>query len=137
MTAFAHTSYPSVHPGVQRATRVFGSLKNLAVRADSARSIAAILLSAIVSTVLVIVNQVIDTYTDGHLMAAWMFMWLVAFSTIALLASPIRKTVTGFKPAMSAWILARREKANDAKMWEVALQDPRVMAEIQRAMING
>ncbi len=137
MTAFAHTSYPSVHPGVQRATRILESIKNLAVRADSARSVAAVLLSAIVSTVLVIVNQVIDTYTDGHLMAAWMFMWVVAFSTIALLATPIRKTVTGFKPAVNAWILARRERANDNKMWEVALQDPRVMAEIQRAMTNG
>jgi hypothetical protein len=134
MTAFAHTPYPSVHPGVQRAARVLGSLKNLAIRADSARNVAIVLLSAIVSTVLVIVNQMIDTYTDGHLMAAWMFLWVVAFSTMALLAAPIRKSVTGFKPALRSWIIARREKANDEKMWEVALQDPRVMAEIQRAV---
>jgi len=133
MTAYAHNSYPNVHPGVARVTRVAGNLKNLALRADSARSVAVILLSAIVSTVLVIVNQVIDTYTDGHLMAAWIFMWLVAFSTIALLASPIRKTVAGFKPALNSWMIARRERANDDRMWEVALQDPRVMAEIQRA----
>ena len=66
-------------------------------------------------------------------MAAWIFMWLVAFSTIALLASPIRKTVAGFKPALNSWMIARRERANDDRMWEVALQDPRVMAEIQRA----
>ena len=134
MKAFVHTSYPRVHPGVQRATRVLGSLKNLVTRADSARSVAIVLLSAIVSTVLVIVNQVIDTYTDGHLMAAWIFMWLVAFSTIALLAAPIRRTVNGFKPALKNWAITRRERANDAKMWEVALQDPRVMSEIQRAM---
>lgn len=134
MTSFAHTSYPSVHPGVQRATRVLGSLKNLVIRADSARSIAIVLLSAIVSTVLVIVNQVIDTYTDGHLMAAWMFLWVVAFSTLAILASPIRRAVTGFKPALKSWMQARRERANDDKMWEIALQDPRVMAEIQRAL---
>jgi len=134
MTAFAHTPYPSVHPGVQRAARVLGSLKNLAIRADSARNVAIVLLSAIVSTVLVIVNQMIDTYTDGHLMAAWMFLWVVAFSTMALLAAPIRKSVTGFKPALRSWIIARREKENDEKMWEVALQDPRVMAEIQRAV---
>ena len=133
MTAYAHNSYPNVHPGVARVTRVAGNLKNLALRADSARSVAVILLSAIVSTVLVIVNQVIDTYTDGHLMAAWIFMWLVAFSTIALLASPIRKTVAGFKPALNSWMIARRERANDDRMWEIALQDPRVMAEIQRA----
>ena len=108
MTAFAHTPYPSVHPGVQRAARVLGSLKNLAIRADSARNVAIVLLSAIVSTVLVIVNQMIDTYTDGHLMAAWMFLWVVAFSTMALLAAPIRKSVTGFKPALRSWIIARR-----------------------------
>ena len=61
MTAYAHNSYTNVHPGVARVTRVAGNLKNLALRADSARSVAVILLSAIVSTVLVIVNQVIDT----------------------------------------------------------------------------
>jgi hypothetical protein len=137
MTSFAHTSYPSVHPGVQRAIRVFGNIKNLVLRADSARGVAIILLSAIVSTVLVIVNQVIDTYTDGHLMAAWMFMWLVAFSTIALLAAPIRRSVNGFKPAFRSWLTARRERANDERMWEVALQDPRVMAEIQRAVSHN
>lgn len=137
MTSFVHSSYPKTHPGVSRITRVLSSLKGLVVRADNARTIAIVLLSAIVSTLLVIVNQVIDTYTDGHLMAAWIFMWLLTFSAIALLATPIRRSVQGFKPAFNQWMRARKERANDQKMWEVALNDPRVMAEIERARSQG
>jgi hypothetical protein len=133
MTAFVHTSYPSVHPGVARISRVLASAKNVAYNFDGARNLAIVLLSAIVSTLLVIVNQVIDTYTDGHMLAAWILMWIVAFSAIALLATPIRKSVAAFGPAFTQWKLDRRERLNDQKMWEVALQDPRVMAEIQRA----
>jgi hypothetical protein len=134
MTAYAHTSYPRVHPGVQRFSKVAISAKNLVAQFDVTRNIALILLSAIVSTVLVVVNQVIDTYTDGHMLAAWMFLWVVAFSTIALLATPIRESVVSFGPAFLQWKMRRAERANDHKMWEVALQDPRVMAEIQRAI---
>jgi hypothetical protein len=134
MTAFAPTSYPNVHPGVARVTRIAKNLRNITFLLDNARNIALILLSAIVSTILVIVNQVIDTYTDGHMLAAWTLMWVVAFTAIALLANPIRKSVAGFGPALKAWKLSRLERANDRKMWEVALQDPRVMAEIQRAL---
>ena len=133
MTAYAHTSYPTIHPGVQRFTKVATSAKNLATQLDATRNIALVLLSAIVSTILVVVNQVIDTYTDGHMLAAWMFLWVVAFSAIALLATPIRKSVAAFRPAFEQWKMNRREQANDQKMWEVALQDPRVMAEILRA----
>jgi hypothetical protein len=134
MTAFAHNSYPNEHPGVARVTRILASFKNLAIRVDNAKTIAVVLLSAIVSTLLVVVNQVIETYEDGNLLAAWILLWLVAFTAIALLSTPIRQFASGLKPAYQAWMIARRERANDLKMWEVAIQDPRVMAEIQRAV---
>jgi hypothetical protein len=134
MTAFAHTSYPKEHPGVARAVNTTRNLMNLIKQVDSAKSIAVILLSAMVSTLLVVVNQVIDTYTDGHLMAVWMLMWVVAFGSLALLATPVRQFVYGVRPFLKTWHQKRLERMNDEKIWAVALQDPRVMAEIQRAL---
>jgi hypothetical protein len=134
MTSFAHNSYPTEHPGVARVSRILANIKNLAIGVDNAKTVAVVLLSAIVSALLVVVNQVIETYEDGNLLAAWILLWLITFTAIALLSTPIRQFVTGIKPAYKAWSVARRERANDLKMWEVARQDPRVMAEIQRAV---
>ena len=44
-----------------------------------------------VSALLVVANQVIDTWTEGHLLAAWMVLWLVAFAALALLTAPARR----------------------------------------------
>ena len=37
---------------------------------------------------MVVANQVIDTWSEGHLLAAWMVLWVVAFAALALLTLP-------------------------------------------------
>ena len=51
------------------------------------------LLAAVVSALLVVANQVIDTWTEGHLLAAWIVLWTVAFAALGLLAAPARRAV--------------------------------------------
>ncbi|MGV1110471.1 hypothetical protein ACTAYL_19895, partial [Xanthomonas translucens pv. undulosa] len=80
MTAFAHVEYPTEHPGVVRAENAAAALKSAAAHFDGARGAASLLLAAVVSALLVVANQVIDTWTEGHLLAAWMVLWLVAFA---------------------------------------------------------
>ena len=41
------------------------------------------LLAAIVAAFLVVANQVVDTWTEGHLLAAWIVLWMVAFAALA------------------------------------------------------
>ena len=48
---------------------------------------ASLLLAAVVSALMVVANQVIDTWSPGHLLAAWMVLWVVA-ATLALLTLP-------------------------------------------------
>ena len=90
MTSFVHVDHPTQHPGVVRAERVAESVKNLASRFDGTRGIATLLLAAIVAAVLVVANEVVDTWTEGHLLVAWILMWTVAFAALALLAAPAR-----------------------------------------------
>jgi hypothetical protein len=134
MTSFVHVDHPTQHPGIVRAERVAESVKNLAGRLDGTRAIATLLLAAIVASIVVVANEVVDTWTEGHLLAAWILMWTVGLAALALLAAPARRVATALRASLKAWAAARRQAAQDRKLWDVALTDARVMAEISRAM---
>ena len=134
MTSFAHVDYPTEHPGVVRAQRAAKALKHLASGFDGARGVATLLLAAIVSALLVVANQVIETWTEGHLLAAWIVMWTVAFAGLALLAEPARRLAVSLRSAGRRAVQARRDAIADRQLWDVALRDARVMADISRAM---
>ena len=71
MNTFMNPHFAQTHPGVGRLERVAQAVLASARFIDSARGMATLLLSAIVATLLVVANQVIDTWTDGHLLVAW------------------------------------------------------------------
>ena len=134
MTSFAPTRYPTQHPGVVRAGRVAETLGNVVRRFDGARATASLLLAAIVSALLVVANEVVDTWTEGHLLVAWILMWTVAFAALALLAEPARSAATALRSALKTRAARRRRAAEDDQYWQAALADARVMADISRAM---
>lgn len=134
MTSFAHVDYPTEHPGVVRAENAAASLKHMASKFDGARGAATLLLAAVVSALLVVAHQVIDTWSEGHLLAAWMVLWLVAFAALALLAGPIRRVVPTLRAYGQAWAERRRRAEEDERTWQVAVKDLRVMAELNHAM---
>lgn len=134
MTQFAHVDYPTQHPGVERIERAASALRQIASGFDGARGAATLLLAAIVSALLVVANQVVDTWTEGHLLAAWIILWTIAFAGIALFAAPARRLVTGARSYAKGAAQTRRQKAEDRKFWDVALTDARVMADLSRAM---
>lgn len=134
MTSFVHVDFPTEHPGVARAGRAFAALRQLGRAFESARGVATLVLAAVVSTLLVVANQVIDTWTEGHLLAAWIVLWTIAFAAIGLLASPLRRAVQSGRAAWTRSCAARRQAAQDRELWALALTDARVMAELSRAM---
>ena len=134
MTQFAHVDYPTQHPGVERIERAAVALRQIATGFDGARGAATLLLAAIVSALLVVANQVVDTWTEGHLLAAWIILWTIAFAGIALFAAPARRLVKGARSYAKDASQVRRQKAEDRKFWDVALTDARVMADLSRAM---
>jgi hypothetical protein len=133
MNSFVHASQPLQHLGVDRAERTAGTPRG-SQNPDGARATATLLLAAIVAALVVVANQVIDTWTEGHLLAAWIVMWTVAFAALALFATPARKIAVALRSGLAAWGEARRQSAADEQLWKVALTDARVMADISRAM---
>ena len=134
MTSFIHVEHATHHPGVERAQRAAGALKQIARGFDGARGTASLMLAAVVAALVTVANQVIDTWTEGHLLAAWVVMWAVAFAALALLAAPARRAADQLRAGLKRWGEARRQAAQDDKLWQVALHDARVMADLSRAM---
>jgi hypothetical protein len=91
------------------------------------------LLAAAMAALLVVADQVISTWSDGHLLAGWVALWTVAFAALAFLASPLRRISGVGAVAYMQWRVKARARREDEKMWEFARHDPRVMAEISMA----
>lgn len=130
MTAFVNVEFPSQHPGVERAEQVIERFERATATFDGARGVATLLLAALVSALLVVANEVIETWSDGHLLAAWIALWLVGFAALALLAKPMRALTLHGPQTWRNWLAKRRESADDAWMWNLAQHDSRVMADI-------
>lgn len=134
MTRFIHLDSPQQHPGVvraQEAAQTLQGLKSGLLRWDGARSAATLLLVVVVSALLVVANQVVDTWTEGHLLAAWLVMWVVVFAATALLTMPARRLGALLRARLQAWSLRRRLAAQDAQFLQLARRDHRLMAELQ------
>lgn len=141
MTNFVQPNYPTHHEGIERMGAAMDSATQAYRNLDGARGLATFLLAAVVSGLLFAANQLIDTWADGHLLAAWVALWTVAFAVLALAAGPIRRAVLSLKEfdgsAMYAvWSARRQARIADDKMWEYARHDKRLMADIMRAVDN-
>jgi hypothetical protein len=139
MTSFVQPNYPTHHQGVERAEHAAENVSNAVHQFTGARGLATFVLAAVVSALLFAANQLMETWADGHLMAAWIVLWAVAFAALAMLATPIRKTVQQVKAfdgsAMyTAWSARRKARLADEKMWDFARSDARLMADITRAL---
>ncbi len=103
---------------------------------EQARPLAGMLLAAAMAALLVTADQVIDSWTDGHMLAAWVALWTVTFAALALLATPLRRLSNTGAAWVSAWNKARAEARAEEAMWELASHDPRVMMEIRMASLR-
>lgn len=106
-------------------------------KTEGSRTLAGMLLAAVLAALLVVADQVIDTWADGHLLAGWVALWTVAFAALALLAPPLRKISSAASALIMRWVRASQERAMEEKMWEYAHRDPRIMAELQHAVMRS
>ena len=101
---------------------------------DGSRSLAGMLLAAAMAALLVVADQMIDTWADGHWLAGWVALWTAAFAALALLAPPLRQVSALLARGVVGHMADLRAARTEARMWELASHDPRVMEEIRAAM---
>ncbi|GAB3187491.1 hypothetical protein [Hydrogenophaga aquatica] len=102
-------------------------------RTESSRPLAALLLAAAVAALAVVADQLIATWADGHLMAAWVAMWAVVFAGTLLLAGTARRMSQRVMAGLDAWARRRAEARAEARYLALAQSDARVMADLQAA----
>lgn len=127
MTQVLSYAYLDAAPAVQTGTP----------KAEGSRTLAGMLLAAVLAALLVVADQVIDTWVDGHLLVGWVALWTVAFAALALLAPPLRKMSAVASAVIMGWVRASQERRMEEKMWEYAHHDPRIMVELQHAWLRS
>ena len=102
-------------------------------RFDGARGLAAMLLAAAVSALVVVADQMISTWADGHLFLGWVILWVVVFAGSALLAGSARRLARATLEALDGWSRSLAEARAEARLWDLARTDPRLKAELLQA----
>lgn len=119
------TSSSPVSVAIPRA----GSVSKL----DESKTLAGMLLAAALAALLVVADQLIEAWVDGHLLLGWVALWTVTFAALALLAPPLRQFTSAMAATMARRSREAKERRAEETLWEYACQDPRVMAELQCA----
>ena len=134
MTSFVHLEYSKQHPGVTRVESAIESAQQMRRGISSTRTLATLLTSAVAAAVLVVAYQIMGSVAEGHLLVMWIAMWAVAFAVLAAFAGTARQLTLRTKAALDAWSRSIAIARADERLWALARNDSRVMADLQTAM---
>jgi hypothetical protein len=94
------------------------------------RGLAGLFLAAVVAGMVVLADQLINTWADQHLFLAWVLLWVVVFAGLALFAGTARSLARRASVHLDSWSQSMAEARAEMRMWEMARQDPRLMSEL-------
>jgi hypothetical protein len=104
---------------------------------EPSKVLAGVLLSAVLASLLVVADQVIENWADGHLLLGWVALWSLVFSGLAFCARPLRRASMDMARVVDSWLASSRQAREEARLWEYARIDPRVMDELRAAQARG
>lgn len=119
----------SVSMGLSRAPSASQSPRHT----DSSRSLAALLLAAVVAAMVILADRLVSTWADGHLLLAWVFLWVIVFAGMALFADSARRMARRGMVVLDSWSQSMAEARAETRLWEMARHDPRLMSELTLA----
>ena len=73
------------------------------VDVERTRGLAGMLLAAAVAALVVVADQLVSTWADGHLFLAWVALWVVVFAGMALFASTARTIAQRTVRSLDGW----------------------------------
>lgn len=105
-----------------------------AAPSTSSKTLANLLLAAGVAALVVGVDQLIDSWAESHVVAAWLALWAVAVLAIWVLRGLTRHLAQNLMTGLDAWSAHVAHRRADERLWSMAQSDPRLMSELQVAM---
>ena len=103
----------------------------------SSKTLANLLLAAGVAALVVGVDQMIDGWAQSHVVAAWLALWAVAVLAIWVLRGLTRHLAQNLMTGLDAWSAHVARGRADERLWSMAQSDPRLMRELQVAMVRA
>lgn len=94
------------------------------------RSLSVMLLAAAVSALVIFADQYVSVWTDGHLFFGWVVLWAVVFAGLALFAGTARHLAARSVGVLDGWSRSMAHARAEARLWDIAKSDPRIMAEL-------
>jgi hypothetical protein len=104
---------------------------------EASKTLAGVLLSAVLASLMVVADQVIENWADGHLLLGWVALWSLVFATLAFCARPLRRASMAVAQAINARIVLAHQAREESRLWECARMDPRVMDELRAAVARA
>ena len=101
---------------------------------SSSKTLANFLLAAGVAAWVVGVDQMIDSWAESHVVAAWLALWAVAVLAIVVLRGLTRQLAQNLMNGLDAWSAHVARCRADERLWLLAKSDPRLMSDLQVAM---
>jgi hypothetical protein len=135
--SFVNLEYPLIHPGVERAEKAVAHVQRMGDAFSPTRTLAGVLLAAIITAFVVVADQMMDTWAEGHLLVAWVALWAVIFATLGLFAGVSKSLAVQMKQSLDNWSASMAQSRADARMWAIAQKDARLMSELQIAMMRS
>lgn len=105
-----------------------------AAPSTSSKPLANLLLAAGVAALVVGVDNMIDSWAESHVVAAWLALWAVAVLAIVLLRGLTRHLAQKLMTGLDAWSAHVARSRADERLWSMAQSDPRLMSDLQVAM---
>ena len=122
MTTFVNLSYTINHPGVVRFERAYTSVKAAIQRLQQESTYAAALLMFGALSLIASIYDIVDASPEGQELGAWVILWTAVLVGLAGFGKYCKRQCV-------AWLKAERED----RMWDSALTDYRIMADIRCA----
>lgn len=111
-------------------------VQHTAPRAErtSSRALASLLLAAGVSALVVLADQLLESWAQRHEIAAWLVLWGIAVAAIVLLRGITRAVAGQTMKALDGWSARMAKRRADERLWSIAQTDARLMADLQSAL---
>jgi hypothetical protein len=105
-----------------------------AAPSTSSKNLANLMLAAGVAALVVGVDQMIDSWAESHVVAAWLALWAVTVLAIVVLRGLTRHLAQNLMTGLDAWSAHVARSRADERLWSMAQTDPRLMSDLQVAM---
>ncbi|MGI9134128.1 MAG: hypothetical protein ACR2I0_09350 [Rhodoferax sp.] len=125
-----------MHPhtaGTQVPSRGAVAMREQQRLVTSSRTMAGMLLAAVVAAVLVVADQLIETWADGKLLVVWVGLWAITFALLSLLAPRLRQLSAALGASLARWVQRRAQVRAEQSLWDLAQGDHRLLAELRAA----